>query len=332
MTVSDGSTGTAAGVRPTVVVGVDGSTPSRRVLLHAIVAAGRRDADLEVVSSVAVELYYLGGAPMALPDVDGIRMAVHHRLRALVDEVREEPDVASVPGTRDVGIRLVISERPPAAELVERSREARLLVVGSRGRGAVRSALLGSVALHCASHATCPVLVVHASPVAAETPSRVVVGVDGSAGSRAALAAAIEEAAQVGGFVEAVTTYVPADYWTDLPSVAVPAVEEIRERALAQARETVGGVLAERGGGEGDDAPDVRIEVVQGPAGQILTERSRGAHLLVVGSRGRGAFRSLLLGSIALRSVMHAQCPVMVVRPVRERADAERSQAAMADS
>jgi nucleotide-binding universal stress UspA family protein len=74
--------------------------------------------------------------------------------------VRADAQVSAVPGVRDVGIRLVVSERPPAPELVDRSRDALLLVVGNRGRTAGRSALLGSIALHCAMHAGCPVMVV----------------------------------------------------------------------------------------------------------------------------------------------------------------------------
>jgi nucleotide-binding universal stress UspA family protein len=320
------------GEGPTVVVGVDGAEMSREIVVHALLAAARRGADLEVVCSVAVELYYLGGAPLAVPDVHRLRDDAHDRVRSLVDEVRADAEVSAVTGVRDVGIRLVVSERPPAPELVDRSRDALLLVVGSRGRGAGRSALLGSVALHCATHAVCPVVVVHPSPVAADRPPRVVVGVDGSAGSRLALAAAIDEAARVGGVVEVVAAYALADYWTDLSSVVVPSVEEIRERTLGQARDMVGEVLAETRSHDADTPPAIRIEVFQGPAGETLIERSRGAELLVVGSRGRGAFRALLLGSIALHCAMHAQCPVMVVRPVGDRAAAGGSEPAMAGS
>jgi nucleotide-binding universal stress UspA family protein len=329
MSETDGGTGAAVDRRPTVIVGVDGSDVSREVLVHALLAAARRDADLEVVCSVSVELYYLGGAPLAIPDVDRIREDLHVRVRDLIDEVRADADVSGVPGVPDVGMRLVVSERPPAPELVDRSRDALLLVVGSRGRGAGRSALLGSVALHCATHAACPVVVVHHSAVAATRPPRVVVGVDGSPGSRVALGVAIEEAGRLDGIVEVVSTYQRTDYWTDLASVVVPSTEQIRERVASQARELVSAVLAESGR-RGTDAPEIRIEVHEGPAGEVLTRQSRGADLLVVGSRGRGAFRALLLGSIALHCAMHAPCRVMVVRSVGDRSGAGRSEPALA--
>ncbi len=323
MTESHGT----AGHRPTVVVGVDGSPVSREVLVHALVAAARRKADLLVVASVAVELYYLGGAPLAMPDLGDIRGEAHDQVSALVDDVRGDAGVSAVAGVPDVGITLVVSERPAAAELVERSRDAELLVVGSRGRGAARSALLGSVALHCATHAACPVVVVHPAAEPAGAPARVVVvvGVDGSAESREALAAAVGEAARLGAVVEAVSSYQVTDHWTDLASVVVPPVEEIRARLGDVARDQVDAVLAEAGERGSTSVPEVRIDIVEGPPGEVLTARSRGADLLVVGSRGRGAFRALLLGSIALHCALHAPCPVMVVRPSGDRAAADGS-------
>jgi nucleotide-binding universal stress UspA family protein len=199
--------------------------------------------------------------------------------------------------------------------------------VGSRGRGAGRSALLGSVALHCATHALCPVVVVHTSAMAGNRPPRVVVGVDGSPASRVALAAAMDEAARRGGAVEVVAAYQRTDYWTDLASVVVPSEQEIRARVEGQTRELIDSLLA---GWNADDAPEVRIDIHEGPAGEVLTRLSRDADLLVVGSRGRGAFRALLLGSIALHCAMHAGCPVMMVRPVGDHAVAGRSEPAMA--
>jgi nucleotide-binding universal stress UspA family protein len=163
----------------------------------------------------------------------------------------------------------------------------------------------------------------------------VVVGVDGSVASRAALTAAVEEAERLDGVVEIVTTYQVVDHWTDLGSVVVPAVEQLREEAERPVREMVEALRADRPGTAG---PDISIEVLEGTAGDALTRRSREADLLVVGSRGRGAFRALLLGSVALHCAMHASCPVLVVRPGSDRAtaaarsDAGRSEPAMSGS
>jgi nucleotide-binding universal stress UspA family protein len=151
------------------------------------------------------------------------------------------------------------------------------------------------------------------------------VGADGSEGSRAALAAGLEEAARTGAEVEAVATYLPADYWTDLGTVVVPAIEEVRGALQQRTQQLVDDVLAQRPGHPDAPAPTVRTTVVEGPAGEVLIHRARSADLLVVGSRGRGAFRALLLGSVALHCAMHAPCPVMVVHPQRSRSTAGMS-------
>jgi nucleotide-binding universal stress UspA family protein len=195
---------------------------------------------------------------------------------------------------------------------VERSGVADLLVVGNRGRGGVRSALLGSVALHCVTHARCPVLVVHET--AADTGGqRIVVGLDGSAGARAALDAALDEAARTGADVEALVAFAIDDYWTDFGTAAPKPPEEVRRELSERAERDVAEVLA----GRAADAPPVavRTEVVDGAAQDVLVERSRGARLLVVGSRGHGTLRGLLLGSVALHCAMHAVPPVLVVHP-----------------
>lgn len=318
------------GARPRIVVGVDGSPGSRGALAHALLAAVRRGADVEVVSSYVIEAGYFGGAPLDLPDDDAIGHDLQTRVSAMVAEVLDELSESFGPGIRDVDVRLLVARTLPAHALIERSEGAALLVVGSRGRGAMRSALLGSVALHCATHAHCPVLVVHPTAPGTRPTGRVVVGMDDSEGAKAALAAAVEEAARTGAEVEALVSYVAADYWTDLFEVVVPTPEEIQWNLEQRTAPVVEEVLAPR---RAASVPNVRTRVVEGPAGEALVHAARSADLLVVGSRGRGAFRGLLLGSVALHCVMHAPCPVLVVHPQRSRAAAgtPRPRSAMAD-
>ena len=176
---------------PRVVVGVDGSPGSRAALGTGLEEARRRRARLDVVASFPIPLVWTGG-PVDVPDVEVVRRDTERRIRAFVDEVR-----GGLPAT-DVPVELVAVVGPPVATLVHAAEGADLLVVGSRGRGALRSALLGSVALHCLGSAPCPVLVVHATLRDVPTTPRVVVGVDGSEVSRAALAAALTEALSLG--------------------------------------------------------------------------------------------------------------------------------------
>jgi nucleotide-binding universal stress UspA family protein len=297
--------------RPRIVVGIDGSPGARTALVEAHLVAARRGADLQVVTSYTMELYWFGGEPLDVPDVETVRQDAERRARALLDEVRDEVAVSAVPGIREVGADLVVVQGTAAHVLVEWARGADRLVVGSRGRGAARSALLGSVALHCATHASCPVLVVHAETVAVSDPPKVVVGVDGSDAARTALATAIEEAAARGADLDAVATFQVTNYWTDLAGLVVPSLEQIRDELYRRTEGLVTSLLAGRP--LGAPTPNVEIVVAEGAPGDVLVQRGRSADLLVVGSRGHGAFRGLLLGSVALHCAMHAPCPVLVV-------------------
>ncbi|SNS10948.1 Nucleotide-binding universal stress protein, UspA family [Geodermatophilus saharensis] len=302
-----------AGDGPPVVVGVDGSPAARAALAVALGAAADRAARLVVLSSYAGDLYWLGGAGGVAPVVEDVAAATRRLAEDLLAAVRAEGA-----GAAGVPVTVEVVPDPPAVGLVARSEEAQLVVVGSRGRGAVRSALLGSVALHTVTHARCPVLVVHPRAAAPAGPPRVVVGFDGSPASRAALSAAVEEAARTGAQVDVVASFVLADTWVDLSSVVPPSRDEVRDDLRAKAEEAVDAVLADR---PPDAAvPRVDVEVVEGGASDVLVARARDAALLVVASRGHGAVRGLLVGSVALHCVMHAACPVLVV-PVARRAE-----------
>ena len=197
----------------------------------------------------------------------------------------------------------------------------------------MRSVLLGSVALHCVTHAACPVVVVHSSAVDTRPSARVLVGVDGSSSSGAALAMALDEAVRMGAEVQVVATFVEADCWTDLDDIVIPGPEQMRSELEQRTRRLVDEMLGERRDHGKWCEVVIRTEVVEGSAAEVLIDRARSADLLVVGSRGRGAFRGLLLGSVALRCAMHAPCPVMVVHPPRGRTTTgmPRPEPAMAD-
>jgi nucleotide-binding universal stress UspA family protein len=310
--ISDSGSIRRDGAGPRVVVGVDGSPGSRAALVHAFTTAAQRGAELEVVSSYRLNLVWTGGSPLEVPDTEAIRADTESRAQALVDDVRSDPSTIGIPGVDAVDVRLVVSEGRAVPELLRRSQHADLLVVGSRGRSAMRSTLLGSVALHCTTHARCPIVVVHPMSSLAESP-RVVVGVDGSTESRAALVAALQEARRTGAEVEVVAAYFPTGYWTDATLVLVQTVEEIRADLQRRTEELVGDVLREQAGTGG--VSRVRTGIHEGPAAEVLLQRARGAQLLVVGSCGRGAIRGVLLGSVALHCAMHAPGPVMLVHP-----------------
>ncbi|MBP0450618.1 universal stress protein [Kitasatospora sp. RG8] len=134
---------------------------------------------------------------------------------------------------------------------------------------------------------------------------RIVVGVDGSPSSRQALRWAVGQARLTGGAVEAVLCWLLPAMYRRAPASVDRELRHAAERVLAQAvTEAVG-----------DDRPvEIRETAVLGNASEVLVERSHGAELLVVGSRGHGGFAGALLGSVGQHCVQHGSCPVVVVR------------------
>ncbi|MFF1255699.1 universal stress protein [Streptomyces sp. NPDC058321] len=136
---------------------------------------------------------------------------------------------------------------------------------------------------------------------------RIVVGVDGSPSSRAALRWAVRYAGLVGGRVEAVSAWeVPGMASWSAPAVDTDFDESEAERGLV---DEVRAVLGEDGGSL------VRERLVRGNAAEVLVDAAQGAEMLVVGSRGHGSFRRALLGSVSQQVAHHAPCPVTIIRP-----------------
>ena len=255
---------------------------------------------MQVVSAFPVEIYWADPSLIDERRIEAVRTDTEDRVRALADEVRSEV------GDGNDLVDVVVVPGPAAQGLLAAAQDADLLVVGSRGRGALRSTLLGSVALHAVTHARCPVVVVH--PRADDGALRVVVGVDGSEESRQALARAVAEADRLGADVTAVAAYSPRNHWSGAYQAALPPVDRLGEAVRSKAQ----AMVTEVGG-----PSTVGVLPVEGPAGDALVRAAEGAQLLVVGSRGRGAVRGMLLGSVALHCVVHAPCPVLVVRSDR---------------
>ncbi|MGW6704613.1 universal stress protein [Streptomyces sp. NPDC054956] len=135
---------------------------------------------------------------------------------------------------------------------------------------------------------------------------RVVVGVDGSPASYEALRWAVRHARLIGATVDAVAAYdVPGAVGWSAPAVDAGFDEGSARQDLANETQKV---LVEVGG------VPLEQHLVRGGAADALIEASRGAELLVVGSRGRGGFASLLLGSVSHQCATHADCPVVIVR------------------
>ncbi|WP_157943899.1 universal stress protein [Blastococcus atacamensis] len=310
-------------VRQRIVVGIDGSEGARGALTWALTQAAQRGADLEVLSAFPVDFYWVDPYLLDSGRIDAIRSQTEIRAQAMLDEVRQDPAIVALAGAAAVDVQILVVGGAPAAHLVQRSEDAALLVVGSRGRGGLRSTVAGSVALHCSAHAKCPVVVVHPTTAPAEEPARVVVGLDDSQPARAALAAAVEMAAPLGARVDAVVAYEAPNYWIDLYAVMPPPIGETQPHARARSES----IVAEVVGAEALERGAVRVVAVEGHPGQVLVREAEGARLLVVGSRSRNQLEGVVLGTVALHCVMHAPCPVLVVPEPADRSPESTVQA-----
>lgn len=155
--------------------------------------------------------------------------------------------------------------------------------------------------------------------------SRVVVGIDGSSGSRDALAVAVEQARLRGATLHVIYAWrMPLALALPEPKVAgfAPVNADDLDRLAVELGRKAEQVLEDELAGVlgGDQDLEVKREVVEANPAEALINAAEGADLLVVGSRGRGGFKGLLLGSVGQHVAHHAPCPVVIV-PHRSRDD-----------
>ncbi|UAK31242.1 universal stress protein [Nocardia asteroides] len=282
-----------------VVVGIDGSEASDLAVCWAAETAARRGRGLLIVHGLdlAASQAIFGMYDLMIPAVaqrlreeGAARLACSARLARRVD-----------PGLR---VDTELSPAHPATVLIEHSASAHLMVLGA-GRGG-ELAHIGSTLLAVTAHGHGGIVVVHdtGSEQRTRTDGPVVVGVDGSPAAEAAVGAAFAEADLRGASLVAV--HVATDF-----AFHSSATELLPARELETAAQLL---LAEQLAGWQEKYPAVEVtrEVAVARPYNLLTAWSKSAQLLVVGSRGRGGFRGLLLGSVSNSLVQHAHCPVMV--------------------
>jgi nucleotide-binding universal stress UspA family protein len=286
----------------TIVVGVDGSEGSFEALIWATHHAQRMHLPLKIVTVTEMPaMYTAAGVPALLPGStfdDLVQHGMDVNSRA-VDDANAFDLGIEVSGVTVVGT--------PIVSLVEATEPGDLLVVSATSHHGWMAEMLGSLATGVIHRAHGPIVVVH-GPVAHDAPlHRIVVGVDGWDESKYALEWACDLAAKAGAAVETVHAW-EYPYRTKDAVFGSPRADMERDAGALVDR-----VLAELS----DDRRQLvtGTHVAEGSASDVLIDTSNDADMLVVGSRGRGGVRSLLLGSVSRTTVHHALCPVAVVPP-----------------
>ncbi|HZK31653.1 MAG TPA: universal stress protein [Corynebacterium sp.] len=271
-----------------VVVAVDGSPAAENAVRWAANTANKRGIPLQLATSYTMPqfLYAEGMVPPQelFDDLQAEALNKVDDARRLAHEVAPE-----------IKIGHTIVEGSPIDMLLEISKTATMIVMGSRGLGGLSGMVMGSVSAAVVSHAECPV----------------VVGVDGSDVSQQATEVAFAEAEARGAELVAVHTWMDMQMQSSLAGVTAAQADwaEIEKQQITLLEERIQPLV--------EKYPGVQVKkiITRDRPVRALSEQSDNAQLLVVGSHGRGGFKGMLIGSTSRALLQSAPCPLMVVRP-----------------
>jgi nucleotide-binding universal stress UspA family protein len=283
-----------------ILVAIDGSAESDAVVRWAAYEAAMRDVPITLMHVVVpvVTTWPVRSlqAEFNKWQEDNARQVMEHAEKMLRAGVEQA-------GVVDVHSHVAHAYVVPA--LVDASNDAEMIVVGSRGMGAIGRAVLGSVSSGLVHHAHCPVAVIHADEAQApDDTSPVLLGIDGSPASEAATALAFEEATR--RKVDLVALHA----WSDVGVFPILGMDWHKYEDEGHE------ILGERLAGWQEQHPDVHVRrrIVCDQPARWLIDESQQAQLVVVGSHGRGGFADMLLGSVSTAVAEAAKAPVIVVR------------------
>ncbi|MET1021271.1 MAG: universal stress protein [Arthrobacter sp.] len=277
-----------------IVVGINGSAGSEAALTWALQRAGRDK--LPVVAVHAVDDRWIS------PDFQ-----YHEQIRQAGMELLHNAQAAASTQAPDIKVDVQLRHGSSSSVLRDASKGASMLVVGEHDKHWMDGGPLTDRALQIVSASEVPAAVVPVKRGSGD--SSVVVGVDGSEESLQAVAFAAAEADRGGDELTVVLAFRGPARWIE---------NRLPKSGLAESsREEDRIVLAESVAGLGEKYPDLivhqRLEPGVEPA-KALVEAARAARLLVIGSRGRGGFSRMVLGSTAHAVLLHVPCPTIVTR------------------
>lgn len=294
-----------------IVVGIDGSEQSYGALIWAVREAKRRNLPVRLVTAYSLPVFTGTGFDAGYSVVD--EQALRDGVAQILDEA-----VARV-GETNVQLNATVETGDATGVLLELSKRAELVVVGSRSHGAFLGRLLGTVSTSLPAHSHCPTVAVPASygaeigknPSLLEQNKSVVVGSDGSNQARVAILKAADEAHRRGvklTLVNALAPYTGALNWVPAAVDFEAMYKEIAE-LQRKAAKWVRGYY-----------PDLEIEfkLIDGSAVQVLLEAGKDGDLLVVGTRGRGGVTGMILGSTSQGVLHNTEVPLMIVPDIKD--------------
>lgn len=284
------------------VVGIDGSSEAVGAARWAVARAGQTGAKVTLLCAYALASYNASALDggFAMLDDETLREGAQRAVDEASAQIKEETGVE---------VETRVEPGDPTTVLTDASRRVDLVVLGSRGRGGVADRLLGSVSAALPGRAKCPTVVVpqHKSGKPFTPVERIVVGTDGSEVASNALRLAVSEALVWDAKLTAIAA-IPISsgvgFMSWLPAIMNRAeiVDDVKQGLDKALKEVV-------------DGRSVRVSghALDGSPAALLTEFSTAVDLIVVGSRGRGGFAGLVLGSTSQTVLEHSTCPVMVV-------------------
>ena len=284
-----------------IVVGVDESPAAKVAVQWAARDAELRKIPLTLVHATSPEI---ATWPNVRLPAGLARWHQDHGRRLVDDAFKVVEEATRHGGPAEVHTEILSSAAVPT--LVDLSKDAEMVVTGCRGSGRWPGRLMGSVSSGLLRYAHCPVAIIHDEDPLMPHPSEapVLVGIDGSSASESATAIAVDEASRRNVGLIAVHAWSDVDV-SEWPGIDWPVTQSMAEE-----------VLAERLAGWQEQYPDVQVSrsVVRDQPARQLVRRSEEAQLVVVGSRGRGGFAGMLVGSVGETVAQMARMPVIVAR------------------